>query len=351
MQMFKETLQRIEESRKRIENGLLNCIPSPFERYSKHWPGIEKQKYIGITASPKVGKTQLTDFLFLYHPINYILENDCNIDVEVLYFSLEMSKYQKHLQAISHFLYQKKGISISPMDLRSVRAAVDKDIIKQIEDLEPFFNKFFSKVTYFDHIRNPTGIQKTIYKYAEKNGDIIREEKDIGGELKNIIVGYKPYDPNKITIIIVDHISLLNTENGEKLHESIGKFSSEYLVRVRNLFGFTPVVVQQQAAAQESLENKKADALMPNLAGLADNKLTARDWDVGFGLFSPYRHGSTTFKGYDITKFKDKFRSLEILVNREGSGNELCPLYFRGESSFFSELPLPNTEELKNFNP
>jgi len=74
--MFKETLQRIEISKKRVEQGLLNCIPSPFERYSEYWPGIEKSKYIGISASPKVGKTQITDFMFMYHPISYILENE-----------------------------------------------------------------------------------------------------------------------------------------------------------------------------------------------------------------------------------------------------------------------------------
>lgn len=348
--MLKETLQKIQESKYRIEHGMLNCIPSPFERYSEYWPGIEKAKMIGITASPKVGKTQLSDFMFLYHPINYIISNETNLDVEVLYFSLEMSKYQKYLQAISHFLFIKEGISISPTELRSVRKALSNDVIEKIKNIEPFLNKFFQKVKYNDYIRNRYGIWLEIFKYAEQNGEIIYEERDFDGKKQKVISGYKPHKPDKITIIIVDHVSLLNPERGDKLHDSIGKLSSEDLIRARNLFGFTPVVVQQQAAAQESLENKKADALMPSLSGLADNKLTARDWDVGFGLFSPYRHSFSNFKGYDITKFKDRFRSLEILVNREGGGNELCPLYFRGEASYFSELPIPGSEELKQFN-
>lgn len=349
--MFKETLQKIEQNKYRIEHGLLNCIPSPFERYSEHWPGIEKSKYIGITASPKVSKTQFTDFTFVYHPINYILNNESNIDIEILYFSLEMSKYQKYLQALSHFLFIKNQIIISPTNLRSVRRAVDNDVIDKLKEMEGFFDKFFSKITYIDHIRNRYGIWKEIFAYAEKNGEILHEEKIYNKVPVKVISGYIPHNPDKVTIIIVDHISLLNPESGDKLHDAIGKLSSEDLIKARNLFGFTPVVVQQQAAAQESLENKKADALMPSLAGLADNKLTARDWDIGFGLFSPARHGQTSFKGYDIVKFGDRFRCLEILVNREGSGNELCPLYFRGECSYFQELPKPNSEELKNFNP
>lgn len=348
--MFKETLQRIEESRERISKGLLNCIPSPFPRYSEYWPGIEKAKYIGITASPKVGKTQITDFMFMYHPINYILEYETNIDIEVLYFSLEMSKQQKALQAMSHFLFTKTGIVISPKDLRSVRSAVDKEIIDELRKLEPFMDKFFSKIKFNDYTRNRYGIWLDIFNYAEKNGEITYTEREFDGDKQKVISGYKPHNPDKITIIIIDHVSLLNPEKGDSLHESINKLSSQDLIRARNLFGFTPVLVQQQAANQESLENKKADALMPSLAGLADNKLTARDWDIGFGLFSPYRHSMPTFKKYDITQFRDRFRSLEILVNREDGGNELCPLYFRGESSYFEELPVPNSEELKSFN-
>jgi hypothetical protein len=349
--MFKETLDRIELSKERIEHGLLNCIPSPFPRYSEFWPGIERSKYYGVTASPKVGKTQVTDFMFLYHPLDYILTHETNIDVDVLYYSIEMSKYQKALQAISYFLYVKQGIAVSPIDLRSVRQALDKEVVIKIKELNPFMDKFFSKVKYNDYTRNRYGIWRDIFDYAQKNGEIQYEEKIFDDKKVKVISGYKPNNPDKITIIIIDHVSLLTPEKGDTLHDSIGKLSSEDLIRARNLFGFTPVIVQQQAASQESLENKKADALMPSLAGLADNKLTARDWDVGFGLFSPVRHGFNNFKGYDITKFGDRFRSMEILVNREGGGNELCPLYFRGECSYFLELPKPHSEEIKAFNP
>lgn len=61
------------------------------------------------------------------------------------------------------------------------------------------------------------------------------------------------------------------------LHESIGKLSSDYLIKLRNRFKYIPVVIQQQAAAQESIENKKYNKLKPTLDGLAGNKETQRD--------------------------------------------------------------------------
>lgn len=195
--MFKETLQRIEESRERVSKGLLNCIPSPFPRYSEYWPGIEKAKYIGITASPKVGKTQITDFMFMYHPINYILEHETNIDIEVLYFSLEMSRQQKALQAMSHFLFTKSGIAISPKDLRSVRSAVDKEIIDELRKLEPFMDKFFSKIRFNDYTRNRYGIWVDIFNYAEKMEKLFMKKKSLKRE------------KNKELLVDISHIILI----------------------------------------------------------------------------------------------------------------------------------------------
>ena len=48
--------------RENIINGYLNCIPSPFLRFRKNFPGIEQGKYYLITAAPKVGKTQLSSY-------------------------------------------------------------------------------------------------------------------------------------------------------------------------------------------------------------------------------------------------------------------------------------------------
>ena len=79
-------------------------------------------------------------------------------------------------------------------------------------------------------------------------------------------------------MIIIDHVGLISTEKNYDtnlpmtLHEAMGKLSSDYLVKLRNRFKYIPVVIQQQASAQESIENKKFNRLKPTLDGLAGNK-------------------------------------------------------------------------------
>lgn len=68
--------------------------------------------------------------------------------------------------------------------------------------------------------------------------------------------------------------------------------------------------------------------------------------NVVLGLFSPFRFGLKEYEGYDITKFKDKIRFLEVIINRDGEMGGICPLYFDGAVCQFSELPKPNDPEI-----
>lgn len=349
MNLFNQAVNQIERARDRKVSGGLNCIPSPFERFSDYYEGIEKGKYTLVTANSKVGKSQISDYMFVYHPIHFIAHNQSNFDVEILYYSLEMSAQQKTLQAISHFLYRHYDILKAPKELRSLKEALDLGTLSQVKEMEKFFQFYFSKVRYIDNIRNRYGIWLDIFKYAESKGKIVYEQKDYGNGPRNIIKEYIPNNPDLITIIILDHASLLIPEKGKDKQATINEFSSSDCVNARNIFGFNPVLIQQQMNAQENLEHKKAQSLMPNLAGLADCKDTQRDVDLALGLFNPAKHEISNFKGYDITKYGDRFRSLEILAGREGSGNTICPLLFLGECSYFEELPLPNTNPLKQF--
>jgi replicative DNA helicase len=291
--------------------------------------------------------------MFMYNPIRYVQENK-DTKLKIFYFSLEMSAEQKLRQAISNKLYMEtKGeVRIDPQSLRSVRQPVEDSILSQVEGYSDYFKEFDKTVTFIDNIKNPYGIYKFMEDYAEQNGDTHYKEKVFEntktGEKKvnRIFDYYEAYDPDEYVLIIIDHISLISKEKEHRnLHESITKLSSDYLVKLRNRYNFSPVVIQQQSAAQEGIENMKANRLKPSLDGLADNKLTQRDADVILGLFSPYRHSIKQYPekgGYNIMKFKDQIRFMEILASREGGGNSLCPLYFDGAVNYFMELPSPD---------
>ena len=194
--------------------------------------------------------------------------------------------------------------------------------------------------------------------YAHKNGkqhrkNIVFETKTPEGEIakleKEVDDYYQPYNPDEYVIIIIDHAKLLQVESsgGTKmdLRETIGKMSSHYNIIMRNKWNYIPVLIQQQAASQESIENQKFDKLRPTLDGLGDNKTTQQDANLILGLFSPFRHKIPTYEGYDIKKFKDHIRFLEILGGREGGGGVISPLFFDGAVNYFQELPIPEDKD------
>lgn len=357
MSLFKRVHDNLRERRERLLSGKINCIPWGLPRFENELPGIEQGKYYLITANSKVGKTQIADWLFLYNTIRQIIDDDLNIKLKIFYFTLEMSKEQKMLSAFSNILYIKEGIRIAPKDLRSTKRSnvLSDDILNVIKKYEPYFNKIEEIVEFIDDIRNPTGIFKFVDDYAKLNGTQFKKKVEFvdnrTGEvnIREVNDYYEPHNPDEYVIIFIDHISLISTERRKgkdlSLRESMVLLSSDYLIRLRNRYKYIPVVIQQQASSQESIENMKANRLKPSMDGLGDCKLTQRDADVILGLFSPFRHEIRTYQGYDTTFFKDNIRFLEILGGREGGAGTVCPLYFDGATNFFRELPLPDNIE------
>lgn len=299
-------------------------------------------------------KTQIADWLFLYNTIRQVIDNNLNIRLKIFYFTLEMSKEQKMLSAFSNILYVKEGIRIAPKDLRSTKAdnILSDEILEIISKYEVYFNKIEEIVEFIDDIRNPTGIYYFMRDYAHANGTQHTRIINIKGKDTEIDDWYEPNDPEEYVMVFIDHISLISTESKDgrqlNLHESIVQLSSNYLIRLRNKFGYIPVVIQQQAASQESVDNMKVNRLKPTLDGLGDCKLTQRDADVILGLFSPFRHEIPEYMGYDIRFFRDNIRFLEIIGGREGGGGTTCPLYFDGAVNYFKELPTP--DDTNNIN-
>lgn len=261
---------------------------------------------------------------------------------------MEISKEEKMLLAFSNILYIKEGIRVSPTQLKSTNKEhpLPQETLDAIAKYKPYFNKIEEIVEFIDDIRNPTGIYKFVRGYARANGTQHTKKIEIKGELTEIDDWYEPNDPEEYVMTIIDHIGLISTETigGKKLnmHESITKLSSEYLITLRNKYNYIPVVVQQQASAQESVENMKHNKLKPSLDGLGDCKLTQRDANVVLGLFSPFRHEIKSYRNYDIEFFRDNIRFLEVLASREGGGGTVCPLYFDGAVNYFKELPKPD---------
>lgn len=65
----------------------------------------------------------------------------------------------------------------------------------------------------------------------------------------------------------------------------------------------------------------------------------AEDANTVMGIESPFYVGVDNCLGYDITKFKDRYRLLKILKNRDGKRNLLVSFLFVGEYGGYYQLP------------
>ena len=70
--------------------------------------------------------------------------------------------------------------------------------------------------------------------------------------------------------------------------------------------------------------------------------------NVFLGLFSPVKFDLNSYFGYDISKFKDNIRFLEVILNRGGTMGGLTALYFNGAVCDFQQLPLPTDKDKIN---
>ena len=195
-------------------------------------------------------------------------------------------------------------------------------------------------------------MEGTVYRSTEWTKDIEstykgRVAQGTSGEdtNKTFQSGAAMGKPQRINI--VDTINLIDTEKGMTLKQSMDKLSEYCAKYLRNRYNYSPVIIQQQAFDQEGNEAFKIGRVRPSVAGLGDSKYTSRDSNVVLGLFSPFRFALREYEGYDISRFKDNIRFLEMIVNRDGEMGGLCPLFFDGAVCQFSELPKPDSPQVQ----
>ena len=353
MSRFSEVQEENKLRRERVIEGKYNCLPFPFERFRKVYPGVEQGKFIIITANQKVGKSKLADFLFIYEPLFFMVEHpESNIKVKVIYFSLEMSAKEKYNEFLCHLLFRLDKIHIDTRRLRSVDKPCDPHIFELLESdrYQPYIKAYEDMVIFNDTDKNPTGIRKFYRDYALNHGHYnfkVKEElNEITGELeeKKVIDPIKPYsqdNPEEYRFIILDNAANILPEKGyDKQKDAINKVSKDG-INAKKQLNYIFVLIQHQAQSQEGIENIKLDMMEPSAAGLGDDKTTSRDVNCIIGLYNPFKFNKKEHFGYNISRLKDNGRFLKILEDRDyGAGGNICPLFFDGATSTFKELPL-----------
>jgi hypothetical protein len=353
MTLVRDRIKALTEARQSRLDGKMTLIPlyEHFPRLGEYVPGFFRGSRVKILSGTGVGKTKLAKYLSLIVP--YELSKKHGLKFHTLYFALEESKEEFVDTMIVMMLKIKHGIVVDRLKLNSFyKEVIDEDTLAKVIDVTKEVEDIMTHVTVFDDIHNPTGIFKACKKYADENGTHHYTKTDIpidGEKFMKIYDRYEPYDPEMFTMVVVDHISLLEGEYDSQLkktldrREAMQKWSSTYCMKgLTNKFKYICLNIQQVGMSSDDLNHFKANKLEPALADAGDNKTILRDDQIILTLYDPIRHDKDTHNGYNLrTLHKDAYRSLAVIKNRYGRSNIKLGLMFEGATGRFEELPPP----------
>jgi hypothetical protein len=358
MGVSERAIAKIIENRNRKINGGFNSIPFGLKRLEQYVPGVQKPNYVIITANSGIGKTKVAKNMFVFRPYDFLKRNPASgIKFDILYFCLEEPEEAWMQSYISYKLWKQYKQRISIKELRSQlnpgdpTAVIDEVTVDRVNAMLPDLKEFEKTVHIIRGVDKPYSIYKYVTDFVEDHsiGDWVMGPKRVWSPADSAMVTkiqkerFTYVHPDHYVLVIIDHISLIQPEKGQDLWEAIRVLSSRYLVNLRNIYGCSILVLQQQSSEKEkqqftykgaSIESK----LEPSLDGLGNCKETQRDADEVYGIFAPDRYEITDHRGYDISLLRDNYRSFSILKSRDGEANLRLGLFFDGATNYIAEL-------------
>jgi len=354
-------IEKVEENWSR-EN---NVIPYGFDNVSYYLPGTEKQTFSIITASSGVAKSQFTDFIAVHKPMEMFWElhkksqsQTSPFKVKILYWSLEMAAEIKGLQLLSHHIFQSNGGYNNPFNaprygLKTMLSIYNDKRLTTVQKEElkaysEYFEWFYDHVEIITGRTSPYGVYTTLYEYFnnEKIGKIhyktvtsnhYNPDTNQTEQIEKEVFDYYEYNlenKNLFVIVVIDHASLISANKFTDLRLAMEKLSM-HLLEIRNMFGPSIYMIQQQASNQESKDN----FMRPTLSGLGDNKAVQRDVDYVIGLFDPVRANEKYCLGFDMKRMNPRYREGSILKSRYGVSNIRWSMFYDGTTESFWQLP------------
>lgn len=330
-------------------DGKNGGLPMGFERLNRY-VSIRKSTYILVGGLTGSGKTSLVDDAFVLNPYDWIISDEgrkSGIELEIIYRSMERSKLYKLAKWTSRRMFLDEAVDIPIGKLLGWKGfpKLTHDEHDLFLHYEGYFNEMATKINIIDGPENPVGIAKELKAHALKNGRL--EDVDQYNKI------YIPNNPNKITIVVIDHVGLLKLtkdQNTKKL--AIDKLSNE-LRYARDMYGYVIVPISQfNRDIANPIRIKNGD-VEPNLEDFKDSSSTQEDADVVLALFDPMRYKVDDPSGYKLDRFRDQYgakyyRSLRLIKNSFGEDDLRIGLAFHGKTGIFSELP--KVKDMESFD-
>lgn len=344
---------RLKDQIERGKQGLNTGIPFyGFTTLSDYIMNIQQGRYDLVFANTGVGKSAFVNNTYVFGAINFLEANPNYIhDLEIISYSLEIKPEDQIAKYLASLIWQDYGILT---DINEIKSKGNNKIRPEIEELIDSYSekleKLQSKYIFYRNSLTPDFLWKDIMGYAESRGTVIRDQD-------NNPIDYIPNNPNLITLIIIDHIGLIGlNDKYPTLKDGIDKISKR-LITFKNIFNFSPVVISQINRSSEGMDRRDNNNWMPLRSDIKNTANLSEDAETIIGLANPWDLGIDKCLGYDINKYKDRYRLAKIVKNRDGKSNLTSSFLFVGEYGGFYQLPSDSKElngkppeELKRIN-
>jgi replicative DNA helicase len=337
-----DVIRNVERGKEGGNQGLYMGFP----RLMEFVPGVQPSTIYNLGGMTGTAKTTFGMSSFVYNPYEDYVTRTANgeiIKLKVFLFSMEMSKETVISKGVCRRIFKDHGLLVDTNYILSRgKNRISQEIYDKVLETRKYFEEFEDVVTIYGS-HNPTGIAKMLKSYFKENGKETRSPftfKDDNGVEHNVS-RFQKYTPNVETtyvIAIFDHVSLTKSESGKNVKQTIDKLI-EYLVEYTNDYYLTPVIIQQLNRNVESTDRMKWNAIEPQLGDFRDSSDTTHAAHFVLGLTNPFMWEISPYRGYDITRLRDRFRSIKVLKSREGDANIVIGLNYVGESGVFRELP------------
>jgi len=325
---------RLSHQIDRGKKGLNTGIPFyGFTTLSDQIMNIQQGRYDLVFAGTSVGKTAFVNSTYVFGAIEFLQQNPNYIhNLEIIYYCLEIPPEDMMAKHIASLIWKDHNILTTINEIKSLgNNEIRPEVERLIKTYQTKMEEVQDKYIYFKTSLSPKSLFRDLITYAEKRGEVVRDSHDN-------IIEYKPNDESLITLVVIDHIGLINYKDFASKKEAID-MTSRHLVFFRNMCGFSPVPVSQVNRSSEQMDRKDGENWMPKLSDAKDSGNTQEDANTVIALASPFYYGVTACLGYDITRYKDRYRLCSILKNRDGQRNLLANFLFIGEYGGYYQLP------------
>ena len=293
--------------------------------------GVTRETYTLILSNSGAGKTSFALYAYVYKPLMEHLEDD---DFKILFFSLEMNEVSLYIKLLSIYIFETYGIELSFKEIlsRKKKYVLSEEHYEIVKQCLPWIEKISKKLEIYDKHVNANTVYAILKSRLSEMGTFEESETRLV---------YKPFNPNFIYAVVIDHIGLVKPRQGNTLKQEIDDLSG-YLVTLREKCGISPVVIQQANREQGNIERFKQGKSAFTINDAKDSGNTVQDCNVMIAIYNPHRDGLKTYKKYNIEQLESNFRSIMVLKNRFGDCDVEVGCNFFGGINYFRELPKPD---------